>query len=134
MSYGRTTSVVEWMPVSVYPERSDHSISAADLEPPPNDLDFLTLAERTLDEDTRIRQTSYQRVNGIPVLFEKWVWEGILAHSAIFLRCDVGSWSDEQLIAFVRDQAGIDVGDQVTISRKMGSHIFVNYQFQLQLL
>ena len=40
----------------------------------------------------------------------------------------------EEMIAFVRDQAGIDVGNQVTISRKTGRHIFVNYQFQLQLL
>jgi len=139
MSYGRTTSVVEWMPVSVYPvapcpERSDHSISAADLEPPPNDPDFVLLAARTLDEDVRIRRTSYQRVAGIPVLFEEWVWDGILARSAIFLRRDVGSWSDQQLIAFLRNQAGIDVGDQVAISRKAGNHIFVNYQFQPQVL
>jgi len=61
------------------------------MKPPPNDPDFLALAKRKMDEDIRIRATSYQRVNGIPVLFEAWVWIGILAYSTIFLRRDAGS-------------------------------------------
>jgi hypothetical protein len=94
------------------------------------DPDFELLRSRPADEDTRIRHESYQRIGGIAVAFEEFIFGGIVGQSAIFLSRDVAGWSDERLTNFLREVAGAEVEGRVAISRRR-IYTFVNFGFRI---
>ncbi|MFA7615083.1 MAG: hypothetical protein WCY16_00710 [Weeksellaceae bacterium] len=80
------------------------------------------------DKDTVILFQKRGIVSDFQVLFQHWSYDGILGISAIFLKEDVGGYSDDELKDF------IDKGfsrDEITISRHSEKYIFVNYGFKV---
>jgi hypothetical protein len=86
------------------------------------------LLQRNIEEDTRILSAKYFRAGGIPILTEKWIADGVSGRSVVLLTESVTALDDVALQTFLKDQAGIDLGKSVTITRN-DAHVFVNYDF-----
>jgi hypothetical protein len=93
------------------------------------DPDHQRLLQRNIDDDTRILSAKSFRVDGIPILKEKWIADGVSGRSVVLLAESVSALDDVALQNFLRDQAGIDLGASVTITRN-DTHVFVNYDFE----
>lgn len=92
------------------------------------DPDHLRLLQRNIDDDTRILSTKCFRADGIPILLEKWIADGVSGRSLVMLTESVSAMDDSALQTFLKNQAGIDLGKSVTITRN-DAHVFVNYDF-----
>lgn len=92
------------------------------------DIDQAALLARNVEPDTHILETQFMRVNGIPLLFETWSWDGILGHSAVLLNEHVERMEDATLLRFLREEAKLDVPGSLTITRR-ALHTFVNFGF-----
>ena len=82
-----------------------------------------------IDEDTRILSQNELEIGNIPVLVQKWAWEGIVAKSAIFHDKDVGELSDEALFQKIADNYDIGPDERYTVKRNEEGYTFVNFNF-----
>lgn len=93
-----------------------------------NDKNHQRLLARPVEEDTRILSVQFRRCNEIPILLERWNWEGIHASTAVFLTEHVAAMDDAALESLLSEQAGLDLSGGVTIVRRE-THTFVNFGF-----
>jgi hypothetical protein len=89
--------------------------------------DRLRLAHRPMDPDTRLLFEEYLWIGDIPLVLERWSWDGVRASSAVMLAEHVRKLSAAELVAFLYD-CGIETGTRVTIKRD-GDYVFVNFGF-----
>ncbi|MBS1589537.1 MAG: hypothetical protein JST52_07985 [Bacteroidetes bacterium] len=80
------------------------------------------------DPDTQILLRKEDKILDYDVLFEFWIWDGISAVSAIFLKEDIEHLSDEEIIKIIQEECKTD---KVTISRTNEKYLFANYGFKI---
>ena len=95
----------------------------------PTDPDHIRLLARPVEEDTRILAAKFSRVGGIPLLVEKWAWDGVTGMSAIFLTEHVAGMDDAALKNFLLEYGGADLSGGVTIARGE-TYTFLNFGFE----
>jgi hypothetical protein len=81
-----------------------------------------------MDPDTRLLFEEYIWIGNIPVVLERWAWDGIRGSSAVMLAEHVGKLSDAALVSLL-NEGGIETVKPVTIKRH-GGHAFVNFGFR----
>ena len=69
-------------------------------------------------------------VRGMKALHQKWIWEGIIGESLIFLDNDVNEKSDEDLIAVAHESGLMQEDNKATIARNSSGYTFVNMNFE----
>lgn len=82
-----------------------------------------------VDEDTKILIDQPMKLGSYDVLYQKWVWEGVLAESFIFLSADVSALSDEELKEEARASAMIKANSKLTLSQSDSGYTFINFNF-----
>ncbi len=82
-----------------------------------------------VDPDTIIKKEEIIDVGHLQALYQRWVWEGIIAESLIFLNEDVGGMSDDDLVSLGRDAGILKRGGKSTISRS-DTYTFLNMNFE----
>ncbi len=87
-------------------------------------------SKRNVDPDTRIIDAEYKVLGEIPVVKERWVWEGVIGKSVVFRSEDVKAINDSALRDLVATEIGPIDGD-FTISRK-DLFTFFNSNFEVQ--
>jgi hypothetical protein len=82
-----------------------------------------------VEEDTKIRSRKEIVIDNLPVLIERWSWDGIVAESAIFHDEAVSEINDADLFQKIIDS--YDVGDDKrhTVKRGCDGYTFVNFNF-----
>lgn len=84
-----------------------------------------------LDSDTVLLLSTEAMLDGIDVLYQKWIWEGIEAESFIFVTDDVSALSDESLEEFCRTSPMLEKESKMTIKRSSNGFDFVNFNFRV---
>lgn len=92
------------------------------------DQDHKRLLERPVESDTIILVAKFIRTDGIPILLERWTWDGVEGSSAVFLNQHVAGMTDADLKKFLTERAGLDLRGGVTITRG-DAFVFVNFAF-----
>ena len=97
------------------------------------DEDHKALLQRPIEEDTDVLSVRYCRVEGMPLLIERWSWrfEGLHGSTAVFLNEHAGGMDDADLQRFLTERAGIYLGGSVTIARRE-MYTYVNFAFESQ--
>lgn len=93
------------------------------------DLDHQRLLQRPIEEDTRILNTKFVRVNETPILLEKWSADGVRGCTAVFLTDNAAAMDDVALRSFLTEKAGLPLKGSVTIVRRE-QHTFLNFGFE----
>jgi hypothetical protein len=78
----------------------------------------------SIDPDTRIKVREERTVISLDAVYEKWVWEGIIGQSYIFVNEDVEHLSDAELLeklGLSEKEAALKRGERYT---------FVNFGFE----
>lgn len=83
-----------------------------------------------IEPETQLKRPFNQLVylNPYWAKYERWVYEGIIGHSLIFLERDVAMLSDEDLVKVVTD-AGYNTAN-TTVTRQRNGYAFVNFDFE----
>lgn len=81
-----------------------------------------------VEADTKIKKQKLIYLAPYWAKFERWVFEGIIGHSLVFLEREVGELSDEDLVKIVAD-AGFNTTD-TTVVRQRNGYAFVNFDFE----
>ena len=82
-----------------------------------------------VEEDTRILHQKEIEIENIPVLIQKWAWEGIVAESVIFHNKEVVKFSDEELFQKIADNYDVGPDKRYTVKRNDDGYAFVNFNF-----
>ncbi len=82
------------------------------------------------EEDTKIIFRSPMKWGDLDIVYEKWVWEGIMAESIIFLNEDVEKLNDKELEKDVRSSTTVEPDSEITIKR-VKDFTFVNFNFKI---
>jgi hypothetical protein len=83
-----------------------------------------------VDEDTTIISQLEALLGSYPVLYQKWVWDGISAETIIFENLDIASLTDEELEKEVKSSPICRENSQITI-KKTDGFTFVNFNFDV---
>lgn len=83
-----------------------------------------------VEPDTRILLQQEAMFDDWPVLYQRWVWDGIYAESLIFLDADVAHLDDAALERFVRESPLIRDDSKITLKRGSNGYTFVNFNFE----
>ena len=82
-----------------------------------------------VDPDTRILRQKEMTIESIPVLIQRWAWEGIVADSAIFHDADVLDVDDNKLFKIIEKYYDVGENIQYTVKRNQNGNTFVNFNF-----
>jgi hypothetical protein len=66
------------------------------------------------------------------VLYEKWLWDGILGESIIFADEDVAELKDNEIVAEVKRSPLLKEGSSITLKRSQSGFTFVNFNFEIE--
>ncbi len=83
-----------------------------------------------LEEDTIVKSQGLAKLDGIQALHQKWVWEGIIAESIIFVDVDVTELSDKDLENLVKKNELAKPESSFTIARERNGFTFINFNFE----
>ena len=86
-----------------------------------------------VESDTNILHSVEANIEGLPVLFQNWFWDGIYGESIIFDETDVSDKTDDELISLVSGLPVFDTdisNNSVTLSRNKG-FVFTNFNFTI---
>ncbi len=83
-----------------------------------------------LDPDTIIKKEEVIDIGNSRALYQRWVWEGIIAESLVFLNDDVGGMSDDELVSLGRDAGILKRNGKSTITRSDSTYTFLNMNFE----
>ncbi|MCW3786859.1 hypothetical protein [Plebeiibacterium sediminum] len=84
-----------------------------------------------LDEDTKIIKQKECKVGDIDVLYQKWIWDGVLGESIIFAEEDVRDYNEQEIKQLVLDSEFINSKDvKMTFNRGGKGFVFVNFGFE----
>jgi len=81
------------------------------------------------DKGTRIIDQYELQLGQYEAVKQRWLWDGILADSLIFINDDVKELSDDSLVAFINDNWSERIDGSVTIKRNQQGYCFVNFNF-----
>ncbi len=91
----------------------------------------MKFADVPVDEDTKIIQRKETEIDNLPVLIQKWTFDGIVAESAIFHDKDVCGINDEDLFQKIVNNYTVGPDLRHTITRDFDGYTFVNFNFEL---
>ncbi len=83
-----------------------------------------------VEEDTIIKKQAVISVGVQKALHQKWVWEGIVAESLVFITKEVDGLSDLELEELVLATGLVMTESQFTISRNNDGYTLVNFNFE----
>ncbi|MDD2723001.1 MAG: hypothetical protein PHH59_03135 [Methylovulum sp.] len=83
-----------------------------------------------VDQDTTIIAQCESKFDCYPVLYQKWIWDGIAAESIIFANEDIPDLTDEELENEVKSSPIFREKSQITI-KKTDGFTFVNFNFDV---
>ena len=89
--------------------------------------DFTNLSN---DPDTRILISLEAQLGDFDVCYQGWEFEGVRAESIIFHASDVKDFSDDDLIAEVKESPMVKPEKGFTVSRNNADFTFVNFNFE----
>ena len=82
-----------------------------------------------VEEDTKVRWSREKRLEDFDVLHQKWVWDGMVGESAIFVSDEVKHLSDSDLQSLVSQASWVTGDGGVTITRSPKGYTFANFNF-----
>ncbi|WP_025209089.1 hypothetical protein [Hippea sp. KM1] len=85
-----------------------------------------------IDEDTTILFQQEARLGNYDVLYQKWLWDGIVAESIIFAKEDVKDLEDEEIEKLVKSSPIVKEGSKITLKHSDSGYVFVNFNFDIQ--
>jgi hypothetical protein len=84
-----------------------------------------------VEEDTKIILREEMSLGEYSVLYEYWAWDGITAHSVIFVESDLGDCSDSEIEDLIRTTSLLkDKDSEITIKHSKG-FVFTNFNFEI---
>ena len=84
-----------------------------------------------VEEDTKIILRQEAALGRYSVLYEYWSWDGITAHSVIFVESDVSDCSDSEIEELIRTTTLLkDKDSEITMKHSKG-FVFVNFNFEI---
>jgi hypothetical protein len=84
-----------------------------------------------VEEDTKIILRQEVSLGKYSVLYEFWSWDGITAHSVIFVESDLGACTDYEVEDLIRATTLLkDKDSEITIKHTKG-FVFVNFNFEI---
>ncbi len=84
-----------------------------------------------LDEDTKIKKQKECKIADFEVLYQKWLWDGVLGESIIFAEEDVRDYNDQEIKQLVLDSEFINSNVvKMTFNRGGKGFVFVNFGFE----
>lgn len=92
-------------------------------------MSFEKLRKRPVDDETAILKSQEEMMGGKHVLIEFWIWSGVSACSAIFLKEEVEGMSHTEIKKFYFDNIEIEPEGNETFGEKEG-FVFLNYNFR----
>ncbi len=88
--------------------------------------------EVPVEPETRILQQKVFLLDGIPVRYEYWGWEGVYARSLVFKSSEVAHLDDRELRKFINENSKVEIDASCTYSRDKNGFCFVNYDFDTE--
>ncbi|MDH4444248.1 MAG: hypothetical protein QE267_03875 [Akkermansiaceae bacterium] len=82
----------------------------------------------TVESDTWVKVNLEAKLDEYDVLYQQWVWDGILGESFIFVTSDVAAMGDDDLKAFARTSPMVKPESSMTLGRG-DAYTFVNFNF-----
>jgi len=79
-----------------------------------------------VDKETTILQKKVEKINGIDVLYEYWVWDCFEGESLIFKTEDVAGLSDDDLLEMLPPKKR----ENIAIVKGKDGYTFVNFGFR----
>jgi hypothetical protein len=79
------------------------------------------------DDDTKIISELECKLGELDVLYQKWIWAGIVSESFIFAGNDVAEMDDDALEKFVRTSPLVKPESKVLIQRSSSGFVFANF-------
>jgi len=80
-----------------------------------------------VESDTTVTAQREIMVGKYQALYQKWLWDGIVAESIIFIDQDAQVFTDQELFTMVKEYA--KPGSKYTIQRSCSGFTFVNFNF-----
>ena len=87
-------------------------------------------ADVPVEPDTIIKYSKVLQVHELSLFHQRWVWEGIIAESLIFINADLNNKADGELLALVKQSGPIQENSTSTITRNSSGYTFVNCNFE----
>lgn len=82
-----------------------------------------------IETDTTIILQLETQIEGLDVLYQKWIWEKIDAESLIFAEVDLNGMDNQSLKQLVRTSPLVKEDSQMTVTRDESGFAFVNFNF-----
>ena len=82
-------------------------------------------------DTTRILGEGSTKLNGYPVKFETWNWDGIYGSSIIFKTKDVAHLTEEEIVELVKSSEYCKDDSDTTFKQTDSGETFVNFNFEL---
>ena len=80
-----------------------------------------------MDEDTRLIEDKILKYKDIDVLYQKWVWEGVIGNSLIFTKEDIKKFNIHNII----DEMEIIKNKNKITTNKDDKFYFINFDFEV---
>ncbi|MBT4732395.1 hypothetical protein HOB87_10565 [Candidatus Woesearchaeota archaeon] len=84
-----------------------------------------------VEEDTKIILRQEMSLGKYSVLYEYWSWDGIMAHSVIFVESDLGDCSDSEIEDLIRATSLLKDKDSEITMKHVKGFVFVNFNFEI---
>ena len=79
-----------------------------------------------MDPDTHFIKVDYRYLQGMPVRYEEWFWDGISASSVVIPNTALGAKTEEELLALLKQHFTIE-GNHTY--KKGDEFTYVNFNF-----
>lgn len=83
-----------------------------------------------VDDNTKILAQVETKLCGYEILYQKWVWNGIIAESIIFTSDEISGLNDHDLENLVRKSPLVNQDTKITISKVDSQFTLVNFNFK----
>jgi hypothetical protein len=83
-----------------------------------------------VDEETKIIFESKMKFDNKDILYQKWIWDGIMGESIIFYFDDVKELNDEEFVNYIKSSDIVADKSSITIAKsKDEKYRFANFNF-----
>jgi len=84
----------------------------------------------SIDKDTAILFEEQMKFGKEDIVYQKWIFDGIVGESIIFYAKDVEYLGEDELKQYVNDSGLVNANSSITISKNDVKYTFVNFNFQ----
>ncbi len=83
------------------------------------------------ESDTKILYQEERKFGQIDAMYQKFLWEGVVTESVIFLNRDISDLSDEEIEDKIKEKGLLNPFSDVTISKSNLGFTFANFNFEV---